>query len=239
MNTSEKQISAPSLLNQWDKCSPIAKPGRGSVVNLRKSLSSNPPKCEYRGISACCLPIQPQCGSWGEARTGFPGDVHQWLSCHGKEGIWGGSTCGGYSSVTNFHQTWNSLYPKPRPNPCERYHKTSCVAVTHTLCSVIVMASWFRENGSWDLHAQHTVMWWRGVVLMSRRATFAISNPCHYICSKKSVRCLLSLREQDNNLLSKVLKRKLLRYLFYSLVHKPRFFTSYKLKFQRFSQGKI
>lgn len=143
------------------------------------------------------------------------------------------------AQVTNFHQTWNSLYPKPRPNPCERYHKTSCVAVTHTLCSVIVMASWFRENGSWDLHAQHTVMWWRGVVLMSRRATFAISNPCHYICSKKSVRCLLSLREQDNNLLSKVLKRKLLRYLFYSLVHKPRFFTSYKLKFQRFSQGKI
>lgn len=42
-------------------------------------------------------------GFRGKARTVSPGDVQQWLSCHGREGAWGGSTCGTYSSVTNFH----------------------------------------------------------------------------------------------------------------------------------------
>ena len=59
-------------------------------------------------------------GSGWETRTGSPGDVSQWLSCHEREGVWGGSTCGCYSSVTNFHQTWNSLYPKPQSNPSKR-----------------------------------------------------------------------------------------------------------------------
>lgn len=49
-NTSEKQISVLTLLNPCNRCSPTAKPGWGSAVNLCERLSTNP-HCSEPGVS--------------------------------------------------------------------------------------------------------------------------------------------------------------------------------------------
>lgn len=85
-NTSEKLISVLPLLNRWDRCSLTAKPGWGSSVNFCKRLSSNPPCSEYRGISACSLPAEPQVALKGRQELAPQGmSINDWAVMGGKE----------------------------------------------------------------------------------------------------------------------------------------------------------
>lgn len=239
-NTSEKRISVLTLLNPCDRCSPTAKPGWGSAVNLCERLSTNPSCSEYGRISACSFPTQPQGAAVKTRQELAPQgmSINNWAATGEKE----------YEVVAHVAATaqwqtfitWNSLYPKSQSNLHER--GTTKPAALPNAHATLLDRKWHhdsKENGSWDLHTQRTAMRRRGVLLVSGAATFVLSNSRYCIRSKKSVRCLLSSREQDNNLLSNVFKRKLLRYLLYALVCKPRFFTSYISKFQRSSEGKI
>lgn len=83
---SEKQISVLPLLNWWDRCSPIVKPGWGSAVNWCTRLSPNPPWFEYRGTSACSLPTQPQVALERRQELAPQGmSVNDWAAMGGKE----------------------------------------------------------------------------------------------------------------------------------------------------------
>lgn len=128
-------------------------------------------------------------GSWGEARTGSPGDVHHldWTAMGGKEyevvpcvaAIAQWQTF--IRSGTVYIQSHDLIYVKEAPqNYCTAKH-----TMFHDHNSIMIQ----REQEPRPAHATHWCgeeVWWRG-------ATFATWNSHHCICSKKSV----SLRVQQ------------------------------------------
>lgn len=156
MNMSEKQISVLPLLNQWDRCSPITKSGWGSAVNLCKRLSSNPPWSEYRVISAFTLPTQPQVALEARQELAPQGtSINDWAAMGGKE----------YEVVPHVAaiaqwQTFvrlGAVYIQSHDLITTREVQQNWLHCrTHTVRSLIIMASWFKGNGSWDLRTQHT-----------------------------------------------------------------------------------